>query len=134
MLPFNKVPPCLAPRAAVGIVVSRIEGQDPLRRHPNPHTLTKSTSQNAWYLALCSTGGATQHFACVILYRNQVSRDTLKRTSGKKTKRRLARETAVVKEPTGEFDFKKKILHMSWHPQDDIIAVAGNDKLYFYTA
>lgn len=70
----------------------------------------------------------------MVLCCNQVSRDTLKRCSGKKAKRRLARETGLVKEPTGEFDFKKKILHMSWHPQDDIIAVAGNDKLYFYTA
>lgn len=134
MFPFNKVLPCLALREAVDIVVSHVECQDPLRGHSNPQTLTKSTSQNAWYLTLCSTGDALQHFARFIMCRNQVSRDTLKRTSGKKTKRRLARETGVVKEPTGEFDFKKKILHMSWHPQDDIIAVAGNDKLYFYTA
>lgn len=40
----------------------------------------------------------------------------------------------MVKEPPGNADYAKKILHMSWHPQDDIIAVAGNDKLYIYTA
>lgn len=56
-----------------------------------------------------------------------------KGASGKKAKRRLPRDTGLRKEATGELDYKKKILHMSWHPQDDIIAVAGNDKLYFYT-
>jgi hypothetical protein len=36
--------------------------------------------------------------------------------------------------PAGPIDFDKKILHMSWHPRDDIIAVAGLNKLYIYTA
>lgn len=66
--------------------------------------------------------------------RRQVCKDPSKRASGKKAKRRLARDPASGKEESAEIDYEKKILHMSWHPQDDIIAVAGNDKLYIYAA
>ncbi|CAM9188361.1 unnamed protein product [Scytosiphon promiscuus] len=54
--------------------------------------------------------------------------------AGKKAKRRLARNPGLLQEGGGEIDYEKKILHMSWHPQQDIIAVAGHDKLYIYTA
>ncbi|CAM9442025.1 unnamed protein product [Phaeothamnion confervicola] len=40
---------------------------------------------------------------------------------------------AVVAGPSG-VDFEKKVLHMSWHPRDDIVAVAGLNKLYIYAA
>ena len=46
----------------------------------------------------------------------------------------MARNPGLTKEGNAEVDYGKKILHMSWHPTDDIIAVAGNDKLYIYTA
>ncbi|CAM9888376.1 unnamed protein product [Ectocarpus sp. 6 AP-2014] len=58
----------------------------------------------------------------------EVCKDPSKKAGGKKAKRRLARN------PVGEIDYDKKILHMSWHPKEDIIAVAGHDKLYIYTA
>lgn len=64
----------------------------------------------------------------------QVCKEPSKRANGKKTKRRLPRGSASVNDEGGEVDYTKKILHMSWHPQDDIMAVAGNDKLYIYTA
>lgn len=58
----------------------------------------------------------------------QVCKNPSKKAGGKKAKRRLARN------PVGEIDYEKKILHMSWHPKEDLIAVAGHDKLYIYTA
>ena len=64
----------------------------------------------------------------------KVCKDPSKKAGGKKAKRRLARNAGLAKEGNGEIDYNKKILHMSWHPKDDIIAVAGNDKLYIYTA
>jgi serine/threonine-protein phosphatase 2A regulatory subunit B len=33
-----------------------------------------------------------------------------------------------------DVDFGKKVLHFSWHPHDDIIAVAGLNNLYIYHA
>lgn len=29
--------------------------------------------------------------------------------------------------------FDKKIMHLSWHPTRDVIAIAGLNRLYFYT-
>jgi len=31
-------------------------------------------------------------------------------------------------------DFTKKVLHVAWHPQNDIVAVATNNNLYLYAA
>ncbi|CAM9354214.1 unnamed protein product [Chrysoparadoxa australica] len=59
----------------------------------------------------------------------EVSKDPSKR--GKKSKRKGA---AGGPAPHTPLDYEKKILHLSWHPQDDIIAVAGLNKLYIYTA
>jgi len=33
-----------------------------------------------------------------------------------------------------DIDFNKKVLHVAWHPQDDIVAVAANNNLYLYAA
>ena len=33
-----------------------------------------------------------------------------------------------------EFSFDKKVLHLTWHPFDDIIAIAGINNLYIYYA
>jgi len=33
-----------------------------------------------------------------------------------------------------ELDLKNKVLHFSWHPYDDIVAVAGMNNLYIYNA
>lgn len=33
-----------------------------------------------------------------------------------------------------ELDFSKKVLHYSWHPNEDIVAVAGLNNLYIYHA
>ncbi|KAL6066743.1 protein phosphatase 2A regulatory subunit cdc55 [Balamuthia mandrillaris] len=33
-----------------------------------------------------------------------------------------------------DLDFNKKVLHVSWHPQEDIVAVAANNNLYLYAA
>ena len=30
------------------------------------------------------------------------------------------------------FDFTKKILHTSWHPKDNIVAVAATNNLYIF--
>jgi len=38
---------------------------------------------------------------------------------------------AIVAE---EIDFTKKVLHFSWHPHEDIVAVAGVNNLYIYHA
>lgn len=27
----------------------------------------------------------------------------------------------------------KKILHLAWHPERDVVAIAGLNRLYFYT-
>lgn len=64
----------------------------------------------------------------------QVCKDASKNNGGKKGKGRLTRDAAAAMGASGAVDYGKKILHMSWHPQDDIIAVAGNDKLYIYSA
>jgi len=31
-------------------------------------------------------------------------------------------------------DFAKKALHVSWHPSDEVFAVAGMNKIYIYQA
>ncbi|CAM9170247.1 unnamed protein product, partial [Choristocarpus tenellus] len=62
----------------------------------------------------------------------EVSKDHSKRTN-KKGKRRTLREPLSLKEEASPLEYDKKILHMSWHPRDNIIAVAGNNKLYIYT-
>jgi len=31
-------------------------------------------------------------------------------------------------------DFNKKILHVAWHPQDNLIAVGASNNLFFFTA
>lgn len=31
-------------------------------------------------------------------------------------------------------DFTRKVLHVAWHPQNDIVAVATNNNLYLYAA
>ncbi|CAM9600021.1 unnamed protein product, partial [Sphacelaria rigidula] len=64
----------------------------------------------------------------------QVCKDASKKCGGKKGKGRLTRDSAAAAAGSGAIDYGKKILHMSWHPQDDIVAVAGNDKLYIYSA
>ena len=33
---------------------------------------------------------------------------------------------------TNEIDFSKKILHYTWHPFEDIVAIAGLNNLYLY--
>jgi len=33
-----------------------------------------------------------------------------------------------------DVDFGKKVLHVSWHPREDIVAVAANNNLYLYAA
>ncbi|ELR24582.1 protein phosphatase 2A regulatory B subunit [Acanthamoeba castellanii str. Neff] len=33
-----------------------------------------------------------------------------------------------------DIDFNKKVLHVAWHPHDDIVAVAANNNLYLYAA
>lgn len=33
-----------------------------------------------------------------------------------------------------DIDFNKKVLHVAWHPQEDIVAVAANNNLYLYAA
>jgi len=30
------------------------------------------------------------------------------------------------------FDYNKKILHATWHPKDDIIAIAATNNLYLF--
>ena len=30
-------------------------------------------------------------------------------------------------------DFGRRVLHLAWHPQRDVVAVAGLDKLYLYS-
>lgn len=83
-----------------------------------------SRSHSHILLLTCSTPPACMR---------QVCKDPSKRSSGKKGKRRLMRDPAAA-EASGKIDYEKKILHMSWHPQDDIVAVAGHDKLYIYSA
>jgi hypothetical protein len=29
--------------------------------------------------------------------------------------------------------FDKKIMHLAWHPERDVLAIAGLNRLYFYT-
>lgn len=31
-------------------------------------------------------------------------------------------------------DFNKKVLHVAWHPQEDIIAIGASNNLYLYAA
>jgi serine/threonine-protein phosphatase 2A regulatory subunit B len=33
-----------------------------------------------------------------------------------------------------DFDFSKKVLHVSWHPGNDVLAVAAMNKIYIYQA
>ena len=33
-----------------------------------------------------------------------------------------------------QIDFNKKILHMSWHPQEDSIAIAATNNVSFFSA
>lgn len=68
------------------------------------------------------------------IYMPQVCKDTSKNNCGKTAKGRLTQDSATAMRATDAVDYGKKILHMSWHPQDDIIAVVGNDKLYIYSA
>lgn len=62
----------------------------------------------------------------------EVCKDPSKRSQKKGRRRSSALGTAPL--PGEPIDFDKKVLHMSWHPKDDIIAVAGLNKLYIYTA
>ncbi|KAJ1452586.1 protein phosphatase 2A regulatory B subunit [Pelagophyceae sp. CCMP2097] len=32
-----------------------------------------------------------------------------------------------------DLDFKRRVLHLAWHPKDDVLAVAGVDRLYVYS-
>lgn len=64
----------------------------------------------------------------------QVCKDPSRKASGKKVKSKLTQDPAARAAASDAVDCEKKILHMSWHPQDDVVAVAGNDKLYIYSA
>ncbi|KAG5178658.1 protein phosphatase PP2A regulatory subunit B [Tribonema minus] len=76
----------------------------------------------------------------------EITKDPSRRSSAKKSKRHpvpagangSSAAAAGGPQPgtpaASAIDFDRKILHMSWHPRDDIIAVAGLNKLYIYTA
>ena len=34
----------------------------------------------------------------------------------------------------GEVDTAKKLLHMAWHPEDNVLAVASTNSLFFFNA
>ena len=37
-------------------------------------------------------------------------------------------------EGADDIDFTKKVLHYSWHPTEDVVAVCGHNNLFLYTA
>ncbi len=60
----------------------------------------------------------------------QVCKQYSRRLMGEKRLSPLA--LAAFRNHTEKIDYKKKICNASWHPSEDIIAIGGQNKLFFY--
>lgn len=55
-----------------------------------------------------------------------------KRLGSAKNKLALGRNGNNKRDDMEPVDFSKKILHASWHPRDDVIAVAATNNLFIF--
>eukprot|EP00005_Dracoamoeba_jomungandri_P002350 CAMPEP_0174261502 /NCGR_PEP_ID=MMETSP0439-20130205/11467_1 /TAXON_ID=0 /ORGANISM="Stereomyxa ramosa, Strain Chinc5" /LENGTH=433 /DNA_ID=CAMNT_0015345983 /DNA_START=134 /DNA_END=1435 /DNA_ORIENTATION=+ len=72
------------------------------------------------------TGSYHNHFLIYDIQQDQ--------TFGLRTKLGRAPKRATMDLNADDINFNKKVLHVAWHPGDDVVAVAANNNLYLYAA
>ena len=91
-----------------------------------------SASYNNFFHIYDMNGNGTYIEAAKEVPRNQRRNNSIKGLA--KGARALKKKAAPPPVNVDALDFSKKVLHLSWHPTDNVIAVAGLNNLYIYSA